>query len=135
MAHGARLVGRGDTVVTVLDGRQAYFFSDLPDYVPAEFSASHVRKLRRALYGTRPASASWRDELRNWLVSCGLIVVTVARCCFRNQSGSVAGAVHGDDIFVPGPRGGVLKVEGATQEKGRTLETHYVDTTPNSAHF
>ena len=64
-----------------------------------------------------------------------MMVGTVGRCCFRNQSGSVAGAVHGDDIFVPGPRGRVLKVEGATQEKGRTLETHYVDTTPNSAHF
>ena len=143
IAHAARWAGRGDTVVTVFNGRQAYFLSeekrdtfvDLPDYVPAEFRASHVRKLRRALYGTRPASASWRDELRKRLVSCGLVVVTVSRCCFRNQSGSVVGAVHGDDIFVPGPREDVLKVEGATQEKGRTLETHHVDTTPHRAHF
>ena len=64
-----------------------------------------------------------------------MMVVTVARRCFRNQSGSVVGAVHGDDIFVPGPREDVLKVEGATQEKGGTLETHYVDTTPHRAHF
>ena len=132
IAHAARLVGRGDTVVTVLDGRQMYFFSDLPDYVPAEFRASHVRKLRRALYGTRPASASWMDELRKRV---RMMVGTVARCCFRNQSGSIAGAVDGDDIFVPGPREDVLEVEGATQEKGRTLETHYVDTTPHRADF
>ena len=79
IAHAAQWAGRGDTVVTVFNGRQAYFFFeekrdtfvDLPDYVPAEFRASHVRKLRRTLYGTRPASASWRDELRKRPVSCG----------------------------------------------------------------
>ena len=52
------------------------------------------------------------DRARIKLVCCGLFYFfgTVARCCFRNQSGSVAGAVHGDDIFVPAPREEVLMV-------------------------
>ena len=55
--------------------------------------------------GHRQAAASWGNELTQGLVSCGLVVETVSRCCFRHHSGSVAGAVHGDLIFVAGPRG------------------------------
>ena len=95
---------------------------ELPDYVPAEFRASHVGKLRKALYGTRPAAASWKDELRKGLASCRLIVGTVSRCCFRNDSGSVAGAVHGDDIFVAGPREEVLKRGAILQERWETRD-------------
>ena len=36
-------------------------------------------------------------ELRQGLVSCGLVAETASRCCFHNSSGSV-----GDDIFVTG---------------------------------
>ena len=95
----------------MLDDRRAYFcaeekrdtFVELPDYVPAEFRTTHVGKLRKALYGTRPAAASWGDELRKGLVSCSLSVGTVSRCCFHNELCSVAGTVHGDDTFVVGP--------------------------------
>ena len=66
----------------MFDVRRAYFqaeekrdtFVDLPDYVPAEFRAMHVGKLRKALYGTRPAAASWVS----WLTTSAL-----------NQSGQV----------------------------------------------
>ena len=34
----------------------------------------------------------------------------VSRCCFRDHSDSVAGAVHGYDIFIAGPRERVLKI-------------------------
>ena len=37
-------------------------------------------------------------------------------CCFRNESCSVAGTVHGDDIFVAGPRQDFAKI-GATLKK------------------
>ena len=118
IAHAAQWAEPVDTVVAVFDVRLAYFYAEekrdtfveLPDNVPAEFRASHVGKLRKALCGTRPAAASWSDELRKGLVSCGLVVGTVSRCCFRSQLGSVAGAVHGDDIFVAGPREEVLKM-------------------------
>ena len=36
------------------------------------------------------------------LVRCELTVGIMSRCCFRHQSGSVAGAAHGDGIFVLG---------------------------------
>ena len=84
--------------------------------MPAEFRTTHVGKLRKALYGTRPAAASWRDELRKELVSCSLTVGTVSRRCFHNELCSVAGTVHGGGIFVAGPRQDKAKM-GATQKK------------------
>ena len=67
IAHAARWAEHEDVVVAVFDVRRANFhaeekrdtFVELPDYVPAEFRATHVGKLRMALYGTRPAAASW----------------------------------------------------------------------------
>ena len=57
-----------DIVVSVFDVRGAYFYAEekrdtfveLLDYVLAEFRRTQVGKLRKALYGTRPAAASWR---------------------------------------------------------------------------
>ena len=129
IAHAARWSEREDVVVAVPDVRRAYFYAEekrdtfvkLPDYVPAEFRASHVGKLRKALDGTCPAAASWRDELRKGLVSCHLIVGTVSRRCLRNESGSVAGAVHGDDIFVAGPRQDVVKIETTLKKRWENL--------------
>ena len=124
IAHAARRAESEDIVVAVSDVRRAYFhaeeerdtFVELPDYVPAEFRTMHVGKLRKALCGTRPAAASWRDELTKGLVSCSLTVGTASRCCFHNELCSVAGTVHGDDIFVAGPRREVAKI-GATLKK------------------
>ena len=95
----------------MFDVRRAYFYAEekrdtfveLLDYVPAEFRTTRVGMLRKALYGTRPAATSWRDELRKGLVSCSLTVGTVSRCCFHNELCSVAETVHGNDIFVAGP--------------------------------
>ena len=72
IAHTARRAESEDIVVAVFDVRRAYFYAEekrdtfveLPDYVPAEFRTTHVGKLRKALCGTRPAAASWGDELR-----------------------------------------------------------------------
>ena len=72
------------------------------------------RKLRKALYGIRPAAASWGDELRNGLVSCSLTVGTVSRCCFHNELCSVA-----DDIFVAGPRRDFAKMGRHSRKDGR----------------
>ena len=112
VAHAARLAESEDIVVAVFGVRRAYLYAEekrdtfveLPDYVFAEFRATHVGKLRKALCGTRRAAASWGDELRKGLISCNLTVGTVSRCCFHNKLRSVAGTVDGDDIFVAGPR-------------------------------
>ena len=60
---------------------------------------SHVVNLRKALYGARQG--------------------IVSRCYFRDHSGSVAGAVHGDDIVVAGPREVVLKLVRCSRSDGR----------------
>ena len=125
IAHAARLAESEDIVVAVSDVRRACFhaeekrdtFVELLEYVPADFRTKHVGKLRKALYRTRPAAASWGDELRKGLVSCSLIVGAVSLCCFHNELCSVAGTVHGDDIFVAGPRQDTAKVGGQTREK------------------
>ena len=82
IAHAARWAEHEDVVVAVFDVRRACFcaeekrdtFVELPDYAPAEFRATHVAKQRKALYGTRPAAASWRDELRKGLVCVAVLL-------------------------------------------------------------
>ena len=72
ITHAARRAEGEDIVVAMFDVRRAYFYAEekrdtfveLSDYVPAEFRTTRVGKLRKALYGTRPAAASWGDELR-----------------------------------------------------------------------
>ena len=130
IAHAARRAESEDIVVAVFDKQRAYFYAEekrdtffeLPDYVPAEFRITHVGKLRKALYGTRPTAASWRDELRKVLVTCSLTVGTVSRCCFHNELCSVAGTVHGDDIFVAGPRQDIAKMEATLKKRWETRD-------------
>ena len=63
IAHAPRLAESEDIVVAVFDVRRAHFygedkkdtFVELPDYVLVDFRTTHVGKLRKALYGTRPA--------------------------------------------------------------------------------
>ena len=125
IAHAARLAEGEDIVVAVFDVRRAYFYAkekrdtfvELPYYVPAEFRAALVGKLRKAMYGTRPAAASWGDELRKGLVSCSLTVGAVWNFCFHNELRSVAGTVHGDDIFVAGPRQDIARVGAKLKKK------------------
>ena len=128
IAHAARRAEGEDIVVAVFDVRRAYFYAEekrdtfveLPDCVPAEFRTTHVGKLRKALYGTRPAAASWRDELRKGLVSCRPTVGTVSRCCFHNELCSVAGTVRGDEICVAGPRQDIAKMEATLKKRWET---------------
>ena len=100
IAHAARWAEREDVVVAVFDVRRAYFYAEekrdtfveLPDYMPAEFRATHVGKLRKALYGTRPAAASWGDELRkdssvavSLLVPCRVVAFAMSPVPLRGQ--------------------------------------------------
>ena len=39
-------------------------FVELADHVPADMCGSNVGKPSKALHGTQPAEASWRDELK-----------------------------------------------------------------------
>ena len=88
--------------------------------------------------GHRQAAALWGNELTQGLVSCGLVVETVSRCCFRHHSGSVAGAVHGDLIFVAGPRGSlelgdVHLLDALTRESPVSLHSSFDCLAPFSA--
>ena len=86
IAHTARRAESEDIVEAVFDVRRAYFYAEekretpfveLPDYMLAEFWTTHVGKLRKALYGTRPAAATWGDECRK---DSSVAVSTLAVC-------------------------------------------------------
>ena len=143
IAHAARRAESEDIVVAVFDVRRAYFYAEekrdtfveLPDYTAAGFRTTHVGKLCKALYGTRPAAASWRDELRKVLVSCNLSVGTVSRCCFHNKLRSVTGTVHGDDIFVAGPRQEKSKMGGRDSRSDDRIQAWRSEGTPHSQSY
>ena len=118
IAHAALRAESEDIVVAVFDVRRAYFYAEekrdtfveLPDYVLVEFWATHVGKLHKALYGTRPAAVSWGEELRTGLISCNFTVGNVSRCCFPFDPRSVAGQCMVTTIFVAAPRQDIAKM-------------------------
>ena len=124
IAHAARRAESEDGVVVVFDVQRATstlkrketLLFNFQTLCPPNAAQRTLGSRAKALCGTRPAAASWRDEWRKGLVSCGLSVGIVSRCCFHNESCSVAGTVHGDDIFVAGPRQDVAKM-GTTLKK------------------
>ena len=72
------------------DVRRAYFYAEekrdmfveLPYHVPTDFRASHDGQLCKALYGTRPAAASWAVSL---LASCHVVVFAMSPVLLREQ--------------------------------------------------
>ena len=60
--------------------------------------------------------------MRKGLVSYDLTVGAVSRCCFHNELRSVAGTVHGDDIFVAGPRQDIAKMRATLKKRWETRD-------------
>ena len=54
----------------------------------------------------------------------------MSRCCFHNELCSVAGTVHGDDIFVAGPRQDIAKM-GATLRKRWETRDQMIEPKPD----
>ena len=54
----------------------------------------------------------------------------MSRCCFHNELRSVAGTVHGDDIFLAGPRQDIAKM-GATPKKRWETRDHMIGSKPD----
>ena len=85
LCHAASSRGSGqsrkddDVIVAVVDIRRAYFYAkpaedtfvELPDYYDAGFRARKCGKLKRCLYGTRPAARSWQRELEAGVKEAG----------------------------------------------------------------
>ena len=112
IAHAARLAESEDIVVAVFHVRRAYFYAEEKRDTFVELPESYAKHCTELA----KAAASWGDESRKGLISCNLTVGTVSRCCLHNELRSVAGTVHGDDIFVAGPRLDIAKM-GATLKK------------------
>ena len=76
VARAARQAGQSNTVAAVFDVRRAYFHAEehrdtlveLPDI---------MGDLRQALYGIRPAAASWGDDLRRGLHAAVSVTIPI----------------------------------------------------------
>ena len=75
-----------------------------------------VARLRRWLYGMRPAAKAWEDDyagnLQGWGFRRGLAAPTV----FYKEEGDVSMVVHGDDFTAPGPDDELTKLEAKMRE-------------------
>ena len=125
-------------------GDKREYFSETPDLALVKAVIAHAARRVRTLswpcltFGERIStlkrreeeqvvvrntpSRAWGDELRKGLVSCNLTVGTVSRCCFHNELRSVAGTVHGDDIFVAGLRQDISKMGATLKERWETRD-------------
>ena len=102
----AASIGRGDTVVLIVDVRRAYFYAkatrevfiELPqeDWKPGDEQKCGL--LQQSLYGTRDAVLSWERELSNFLSSLGFTRGKASPCLHHNERRGVSAVVHGDDV-------------------------------------
>ena len=111
----------------MLDVRRAYFYAEEKRNTFVEFQTTSLRG--KAAQSVVRDSASYSVIKRRAEERTRQLWSTVSRCCFRNQSGSVAGAVHGDDDFVAGPREEVVRM-GALLKKRWGTRVQFVGARP-----
>ena len=79
--------------------------------LPEEFKEyGECAKLRRWLYGCRPAAANWEDEYVGKLMASGFARGTAAPTTFYNKETRVRVVVHGDDSTFSGTDAELIKV-------------------------
>ena len=134
LSHAASSRGKfgkdDDVIVVVVDIRRAYFYAkpavdtfvELPDYYDAAIRARKCGKLKRCLYGTRPAARSWQRELEDGLKEAGMKIGVMSKCAFRSECGRVVGTMHGDDVLMAGPRSVIEKVRKCLRKRYETRE-------------
>ena len=64
------------------------------------------------------------DELRK-NSSAATSLLALLRCCFHNKLRSVAGTVHGDDIFYRWPAPGYIEIGSDTQVEMEDFRSHF----------
>ena len=121
LAASQRRSNKGWKKLLVIDVRRAYFNATIntPTYVdlPPELAQQgKCWRLKKALYGTRPAAQSWEQEYGNKLMSWGFEIGKSAPCLFRHKSRDLSVVVHGDDFTILGGEADLLWFRGKMQE-------------------
>ena len=73
-------------------------------------------RLRRWLYGMRPAARAWEDDYAEKLATEGMVRGKAAPTCFWGKDLQTRALVHGDDFVVAGPEAGVNHIRNKMQE-------------------
>ena len=107
--------------VMLIDVRKAHLNAPCEDEVyvelPKEAGApGKCGKLRRWLYGMRPAAAGWEKEYVTKLATVGFVRGKYSPVVFYNKETGVRLAVHGDDFTFTGNKGELLKVKSKMEE-------------------
>jgi len=118
------LAYRDNLVVMVLDVKKAHLNGVVKDEDGESFvEAPSERKregtcwkLRRWLYGMRPAARAWEDDYAEKLATEGLSRGKAAPTCFWNEATGVRALVHGDDFVVAGARSEVRHIRSKMEE-------------------
>ena len=73
-------------------------------------------RLRRWLYGMRPAAQGWQNEYSKKLVGEGFVIGRASKVVFYHESWGVRGVVHGDDFTFVGEKAELIKVKQLMQK-------------------
>ena len=96
--------------VMLADVKTAFLYGDarmslyveLPPEDPLATSGRHVRKLERAMYGTRDAPMIWQDHLRKTLLDMKFKESVTHPGVFQHETRDILLCVHVDDLLCTG---------------------------------
>ena len=112
------------------DVSRAYFFADVKGDIFVELPAeaaqggdhSKCAKLKKALYGTRAAAASWAECYSGILLKNGFVQGKSSPCLFYNKEYDILTLVHGDD-FLSTASGSALRWLGSVLKSELEVKT------------
>ena len=73
-------------------------------------------RLRRWLYGMRPAARAWEDDYAERLEAEGMLRGKAAPTCFWSKALQTRALVHGDDFVIAGPDAGIRYIQRKMME-------------------
>ena len=105
----------------LIDVRKAHLNAVCTEVVYVELPSEavgrgKVGRLKRWLYGMRPAAQAWEEDYSNKFVKIGLTPGRAAKTCFWNSETNMRCVVHGDDFTFMGRRGDLIEVKRQMME-------------------
>jgi len=117
-----RIDGReSNEKIMLIDVRKAHLNAKCDDEVsvelPSEANApGKCGRLKRWLYGMRPAAKGWEKEYTEQLSSIGFVRGKYSAVVFVNKETGVRCVVHGDDFTFTGSKGELMVVKRKMEE-------------------
>ncbi len=100
--------------------------------VEMEYEEPMCWKLKKSMYGTRPAASNWQEEFTSTLRAIGFSIGKSSPCVFEHEQRDLKTFVHGDDFVTSGDPDQVKWLEGKLMDK-YAITTTYVGDYPGMA--